>query len=120
MNGDSESLRAQLALLQSRLTLYGARLWQVPLTYAGVVWGGLALSERPSDVVIANNIVPLTVFGVLVLLLLGGIIEGYRRTAWYLEATEHALKLTPTTRCRWLHFVPSTAIVVFGLLAPWL
>ncbi|HEX5714657.1 MAG TPA: hypothetical protein VF179_00760 [Thermoanaerobaculia bacterium] len=112
-----ESLRTQLEILQTRIGVHGGRLWQLPLTYLGVLVVSLSQFDR-QDPVFAPWFVfsSLTIFGVLLLWCMYGAFEGYKRTVKDMNDVERKLALVETTKNRVSHYAPYFGILVLGIL----
>lgn len=112
-----ESKRAQVGMLQTRIGVHGSRLWQLPLTYLGVLVVSLSQFENK-----AGDFKPwfvfssLSAFGVLLLWCMCGALEGYRRAISHMIRLEKELGLTATTVCRVSHYAPYFGLLILGIL----
>jgi hypothetical protein len=112
-----ESLRTQLGMLQIRIGVHGSRLWQLPLTYLGVLVVSLSQFDR-QDPVFAPWFVfsSLAIFGVLLLWCMYGAFEGYSRTVRDMNDVERKLSLVETTKNRISHYAPYFGILILGII----
>lgn len=113
----SESKRAQINMLQTRIGVHGSRLWQLPLTYLGVLVVSLSQLESKAEIIKPWFIfISLSLFGLLLLWCMYGAYEGYKRAVWNLIRVEDELGLTVTTANRVSHYVPYFGLLILGIL----
>lgn len=112
-----ESMRAQVNMLQTRIGIHGSRLWQLPLTYLGVLV--VSLSQIESKAAIFKPwfiFLSLSLFGLLLLWCMCGACEGYNRAVKSLIRVEEQLGLTVTTAKRRSHYIPYFGLLILGIL----
>jgi Flp pilus assembly protein TadB len=113
----NDSRRTQLSFLQTRISLHGNRMWQLPLTYIGSL--ALAVSAVVSkDIPFPKWWIFSAIFltGFVVLWCMYGAFEGYRRTADDMCRVENELDLKDTTRSNPSHIVPYFLLIIAGML----
>ena len=113
----NEGKRTQLEFLQTRIGLHGTRMWQLPLTYMGLLT--LASSITPND----SHIFPMWIIfvglvslGALLLWCMVGALEGYTRTARHMFRIETELGLLPSTKENTAHSIPYFAVIALGVI----
>lgn len=112
-----ESLRTQLELLQTRIGVHGGRLWQLPLTYLGVLAVSFSQFDSQGSVFAPWFVFSsLAVFGALLLWCMYGAFEGYKRTVIDMNEVERKLGLKETTKNRVSHYAPYFGILILGIL----
>ena len=113
-----ESQRVQLSFLQARTALHGTRLWQLPLTFLGLLAlgvSGLSGEEVGSHVRAVFGVI--AIFGGILLWCMYGAREGYHRAAGHMIRLEEELGLEPSTEIKQSHSVPYFGLLIFGIMA---
>lgn len=113
----NDSKRTQLSFLQTRISLHGNRMWQLPLTYIGSL--ALAISAADSERLPFPKwwiFFVVTAFGFALLWCISGAYEGYKRTAMDMCRIEGELGLIATTRNAKSHSIPYFLLIILGML----
>ncbi|WP_156776972.1 hypothetical protein [Nitrococcus mobilis] len=113
-----ESRRVQLKVLQSRIALHGARMWQLPLTY----WGAIAIaltaaSKNGGKLPLTIVFSVMAVIGVILVWALRGAEKGYTRAAINMNETEGYLEIPRYTRIKSSYRYPYYILIVFGVIS---
>lgn len=112
-----KSKRVQLQILQTRIALHGTRMWQLPLSYLGLI--GLSLSFINSkELLFPQNIVflSLAILGMIMLWCLCGAHRRYQQTVNDANELETELSLETYTDCDGYHTYPYYALMLLGIL----
>ncbi len=113
----AESKRAQLSLLQSRITVHASKLWQLPLTFLGLLALGVSgLPEQYSGLHAKVVFSAISIFGGILLWCMYGAFEGYGRAVMHMIKLEEELGLTVSTALKPAHTLPYFALVVVGII----
>ena len=111
-----ESRRVLLQVLQKRISLHGARMWQLPLTYLGAIAIGLnAATNNKVDLPLDIAFLLMALLGVILTWCLKGAEEGYIRTAKNMNEIEKALSLPEFTKSKSPHRHPYYMLMFFGI-----
>lgn len=114
---DRESRRVQLEVLQSRIALHGTRMWQLPVTYWGVILVALSSLDTGSPTWLLRTVLGgIAGLGILLLYALTGSREGYVRTALHMQRVERELGLIVTTHGPRSHIWPYFGLIGAGVL----
>lgn len=108
----------QYELLQSRVGLHGNRMWQLPLTYLGMIAISISVikGDGQASIPISYVFMSLAVLGGILLWSLYGAYEGYSRTACNMKIIEAELKLSNVTNNHPSHSMPYFIIIIFGIM----
>lgn len=99
--------RAHMSILQTRASIHGSRMWQLPLSYIAVVVGASAIFRNNDPVVEPSWLFSgLSVIGAVMFLCVHGASEGYKRACYGMAEIEKYLDLPPTTKRPWSHYLP--------------
>lgn len=107
----------QLENLQNRIALHGARMWQLPLTYLGLI--AITLNSASSDdskYPIEIVFYVLAILGAIMSAALHGANKRYKQTVLDAIELENSLGLKPYTHCDGWHSYPYYALMCFGIL----
>ncbi len=123
MNNDAdtktitETKRVQLGILQTRIALHGTRMWQLPLTYLGLIAISLNALKSESPVFPTHIVFfLLAILGIIMTWCLYGAHRRYQQTVDDANELEAELKLSTYTLCDIYHTYPYYALMVFGAL----
>ena len=117
MNKVEDSKRVQLGILQTRIGLHGSRMWQMPLSYLGLV--AVCLNALVSEKKVIPSFIlftPLTFLGMIMLWALYGAHRRYQETVNDANELETELGLRKYTRCDSYHTYPYYALMIFGII----
>ncbi len=112
-----ESLRVQLAELNTRARTYTSRMWQVPFAYVGIIGVVFAEVADKEQEIFAIALGIGMVFGILVLVHLTSLMDGVRRAVDNIRKVERALSLEQTAEYRpWWYISPLIGLVISAIL----
>lgn len=117
MDKIGDSKRTQLEMLQNRIGLHGARMWQLPLTYLGFIaicMTTLTIEEKVFPTFLL--FILLAVLGVIMTWCLYGADRRYRQTVKDAKKLEQELQLETYTSCDGYHTYPYYALMAFGMV----
>ena len=113
----------QLTFLQNRISLHGSRLWQLPLTYYGLIVLAISATNGKANpnadtwntgtsMVFGS----MTVLGIILFCCMLGALEGYHRAGKHMIRLENELGLVASTRTRKSHYVPYFCLITLGIV----
>jgi len=110
--------RIQLETLQTRITVHGNRMWQLPFTY--VSFAAIAASLVTSEKVFVDQGIffyLLSAAGVLVLWAMIDAYKSYSRTARAMNSVELNLHLEQYTTASFSHAAPHFALCISAIIS---
>ena len=116
MDKIGDSKRVQLEILMTRIVLHGNRMWQLPLTYLGLI--AISLSVMTEDKLLFSKsmiTILLTVLGIIMTWCLYGAHRRYQETVDDANELETELQIRTYTKCDSFHTFPYYALMIFGI-----
>lgn len=113
---ENETLRIQLAELNSRSRLYSSQLWQLPFAYLGLTGIVLAGFADNTSLRLAVALFACGIFGLCVVFHMCGMRDGERRAVDDLQEIEGKLYLEETAEYKPLLYVVPLQVAVIGAM----
>ncbi|TDF37159.1 hypothetical protein EYS14_13445 [Alteromonadaceae bacterium M269] len=116
MSDLNDARGVQLENLQSRIGLHGSRMWQLPLTYLGLIaitLNSLSSKEPSFPATIIFSL--LGILGIIMMAALHGAYTRYAQTVRNAKKLESELELVPYTHYDGWHIYPYYALMLFGI-----
>ena len=114
------SKNVQLEILMNRIILHGNRMWQLPLSYFGIIAISLnaIFTKDKSGALIPEYLITasLAILGLLITLCLHGAAKRYKETVENSNELERELQLEEYTKWDCFHTSPYYAVMIFGII----
>jgi hypothetical protein len=117
MDKVGDSKRVQLEILQTRIGVHGLRMWQLPLSYLGLVaisLNALTTEQKvfPDFIVLAA----LSILGIIMTWALYGAHRRYQQTVDNANELEAELQIKKYAHCDAYHTYPYYGLMIFGIV----
>ena len=117
----NDSLRVHLKILQTRISLHGSRMWQLPLTYLATIAGSVSFISGELAIVSTQDLfISLLLLGLIFLYCFYGASGGYIRAVQNMNEVEGELGIEKYAKHPMSHTLPYWTLLLLGVIVSFL